>query len=101
MRGIAQAVVAVQMVSEATKRIPPGLHDLTFYSENDEWIFLRSDHPNMCSDCTSYNGDIYPGAELRSAFPYHTILDANTIAASVHPNCSCLLIRAISTGNYV
>lgn len=98
--GIVGAVAAVQMVDEARSRIPDGLRGLTFYSADDEWLFLGSGHPHMCGDCASYDGDIYSGDELRSAFPYHTILDENTIAASVHPNCSCLLTRAVSVGGY-
>lgn len=91
---IVGAVAAVQTVIESKSRIPDGLRGLTFYSETDEWMFLGSDHPNMCSDCTSYDGDIYFGTELRSTFPYHTIIDENNIAAQVHPNCTCLLVRA-------
>jgi hypothetical protein len=97
---IVEAVVAVQIVEGAKRRIPDGLRGLTFYGEDDEWLFLQSDHPNMCGDCASYNGDVYSGSELRSTFPYHTILDENTIAASVHPNCSCLLLRAVSAVGY-
>jgi hypothetical protein len=99
--GIVEAVAAVQMVGEAKRRIPVGLRGLTFYSEDDEWVFLSSGHPNMCVDCADYEGDIYSGTELRSAFPYHTIIDENTIAASVHPNCSCLLMRAVSMGGFL
>jgi hypothetical protein len=98
--GIVEAVAAVQVVGEAKSRIPVGLRGLTFYGEDDEWLFLQSGHPNMCNDCASYDGDVYSGSELRSAFPYHTILDENTIAASVHPNCSCLLMRAVPMGGY-
>ncbi len=97
---IVEAVVAVQLLGEARSRIPDDLRGLTFYGEDDEWMFLGSGHPNMCGDCAGYEGDIYSGVELRSAFPYHTILDENTIAASVHPNCSCLLMRAVSAGGY-
>ncbi len=96
--GVVEAVIAVQVISEAKSRIPPGLRGLTFYGEGDEWVFLSSGHPNMCGDCADYDGDTFFGSELRSAFPYHVILDENTIAASVHPNCSCLLVRAISAG---
>jgi hypothetical protein len=98
---IVGAVEAAKVVDEAKRRIPDELRGLTFYGEYDEWMFLSSGHPHMCADCASYEGDIYWGTELRSTFPYHTILDANTIAASVHPNCSCLLLRAISVGGYM
>ncbi len=98
MLEIVEAVLAVQLVDEAAKRIPGGLRGLTFYGENDEWLFLSSGHPHMCSDCSAYDGDVYSGKELRSTFRYHKILDKNTIAALVHPNCTCLLIRMVSLG---
>jgi hypothetical protein len=99
--GIVKAVAAVQLVGEAKSRIPVGLQGLTFYSQRDEWVFLSSGHPNICADCVDCDGNVFLGSELRSAFPYHTILDENIIAASVHPNCSCLLLRAISVGGYM
>ncbi len=93
--GIIEAAAAVQLFSEATRRISSWLSSITFYGENDQWLFLQSGHPNMCKDCASNNGVIYSGDELRSIFPYHVILDTDTIAAYVHPNCTCLLLRAI------
>lgn len=95
--GVVEAVVAVQSVFEATSRIPSGLRGSTFYGEGDEWVFLSSGHPNMCGDCEGYEGDIFSGSELRRLFPYHTIVDENTIAANVHPHCGCLLMRAFSS----
>jgi hypothetical protein len=91
---IVGAVVAVQSVFEATSRIPSGLRGLTFYGVDDEWLFLESGHKNMCDDCGSFNLQIFSGRELRRRFPYHRILDANTIAAMVHLHCGCLLVRA-------
>jgi hypothetical protein len=98
---IVEAVAAVQVIDEAQSRIPVGLRGLTFYGEDDEWLFLQSGHPNMCNDCAACDGNVYSGSELRSVFPYHTIIDENTIAASVHPNCSCLLLRAVSMGSFL
>lgn len=92
---IVEAVVAVQSVFEATSRIPSGMRGLTFYGAGDEWLFLESGHKNMCDDCGSFNLQIFSGRELRRLFPYHRILDANTIEALVHPNCSCFLVRVV------
>jgi len=70
--------------------------DLTYFSLFDHWDLQAQWDERLCVWCKRmeqvgiYNGDV-----LRRWFPYLEILDMNTIAANVHPNCRCLLVRII------
>ena len=91
-------VEAVLLVREARSRVPADLKGYTFYGKDDEWLFLESGHKNMCADCASFHLEVFSGRDLRRVFPNHAILDADSIAANMHPHCSCLLIRVIKSG---
>jgi len=85
------------LIVKATKRIPKDMHNVTYYSANDLWMYVESEHPNMCEECHSYNLDFYAGTDLRTLFEYHEILDQNFIAVNVHPNCQCKLVRVLTS----
>ena len=87
------AVRAVEMFEGAKKRKGDVYGDVTFFSANDEWLFLQSDHPNMCPECSSYDQDTYFGNSVRGMFPYLMIIDENSMNPSVHPSCGCILTR--------
>jgi len=76
-----------------TAQRDPSGHGVTFFGENDQWMFLRSDHPNMCDTCAGYHLTQYFGGELRSEFPNLIVVDENSVYPQVHPNCFCLLTR--------
>jgi hypothetical protein len=44
---------------------------------------------------------VFTGLELRAAFPWLEIVDANTIWARVHPNCRCKLWRITNPLDYL
>lgn len=88
-----EIVNVIEAVEKSKTRIPDKLRGPSYYSAYDEWQFLRSDHPNMCSECDSYHLEYYNGADLRPLFPYHEIQDENLIYPKVHPNCYCTLVR--------
>lgn len=83
---------AVQAI-DSLKRKPEYLKPITFFASTDEWLYIESSHPNMCSECHSYNHDVYFGSELRGLFPFLEIVDENTIYVHVHPHCECILTR--------
>jgi hypothetical protein len=90
---ILEAVQAVKAVEKAKQRIPKEIRGVTFYSTNDNWQYYESESQNMCSDCHSYNLDVYSGDELRSSFPYHEVVNESFIYAHVHPHCVCFMVR--------
>lgn len=91
---IIQVAKAVQAVIDRTW-IPEDLKGSRFFSVEDLWIFIPHYDDRLCGECAEFALGIpfIPGAQLRSSFPYMEILDENTIAANVHPNCRCELIR--------
>lgn len=102
-----EAVVAVIAVEEgAKKRIDfPQRSGVTYYSENDIWLFDARSDTKVCNRCRMYQrwSDVMGGIRgnlLRTEFPYHVILDEITIGGPepdggglVHPNCRCVLKR--------
>lgn len=83
-------------VVDATQRIPHELvpHDVTFFSDLDQWSYVAL--TEACESCLEYeSGTIYPGSSLRSLFPYLEVIDIDTIAVNVHPNCQCYLERIV------
>ena len=89
-------VAAVMAVEGAKKRKKTAYGNVTFFGSNDQWIFLQSDHPNMCKVCQGLDQDQYFGNEIRGLFPYLQIVGENTINPSVHPSCSCILSRVFT-----
>lgn len=85
---------------EATKRIHPRsiatLGKATFYSEQDVWLFQGVLDTKICPVCqTAVDIGEFRGNHLRMDFPYHEIVDVDTIDANVHPHCRCTLVRKL------
>ena len=73
--------------------IPSDLKGLsTFFSEYDVWDYGIT-NVNTCKVCEGNMVGVYQGHELRSLFPYLVVMDEDTIAPHVHPNCACVLNR--------
>ena len=90
---LVEIIEVIEAFEGATKRIPVKFGNITFFGSEDQWTFIRSDHPNMCPECDSYHLNTYFGNSIRSEFPWLQIRDENTIYPSVHPNCYCTLVR--------
>jgi len=95
-------VRAVQIV-EAIQRIPkPQLPNVTYYSVFDHWKF-QTRGPAPCKLCRAADTiGVFRGDQLRTWFPFHVILDVNTIGGKeeggrglVHPHCYCELVREL------
>ena len=89
-----KAVVALG----ALQRIPEPreLYGLTYFSIHDIWLYQEVSDHKTCELCRRYaEHEDYHGNRLRMLFPYLEILDEYTIAANVHPNCRCVLVRYI------
>lgn len=86
---VIQAVIDASWIPEALKG------KARFFSVEDLWIFIPHYDEKLCPDCAAFALGIpfIPGNQLRSSFPYLEILDPDTIAAHVHPNCRCELVR--------
>ena len=79
-------------VLEAVRRIPDGIsRRRPFFTQGTLWFFLAT--AGACPTCQGYSGSIFAGDELRSEFPYLNVLDEDTIAPDIHPNCNCTLHR--------
>ena len=97
------AVLAVQAVEKAKKRVPPSRPGVTYFSENDVWLFNARSDTKVCMLCRiAEEIEHFRGNELRMNFPFLVILDENTIGGPepdggglVHPNCRCYLSRLI------
>ena len=98
-------MIRVVEVVKAIQRIPKPIRpDVTFFSENDVWLFQARQDTKVCQLCQKYETAYqWRGNNLRLEFPYLTILDQNTIGGSepdgdglVHPNCRCRLVRLIA-----
>lgn len=84
------------MVTEATKRKPSDFEDLTFFSEEDVWLYDATLDSKVCVLCrTAEDIEQFRGNNLRMNFPYLEIIDKITIRPKVHPNCRCVLIRLL------
>jgi len=91
---LSSIISAIRLIQQNDKRwVPESLRGLGFFGKLDEWIFVSSDHENMCEDCAHYNGQVFYGDELRTIFPYLEVRDANLIYPRVHPHCGCELVR--------
>jgi len=96
--GVVEAVKAVQRI-KLEHRHEPG-PTATFFSEHDVWLYVAVIDSKVCEACRENEkwSDIhggFKGDHLRSHFPYLEIIDVNTIAANVHPNCRCYLTRKL------
>ena len=82
----------------ALQRIPqPQRRGVTYYSDRDIWLFQSVFDERRCDVCGMFEDiEEINGGALRNMFPYHEILDENTIAANVHPNCRCYLVRKLA-----
>jgi len=62
------------------------------YDPHVWWIFdARVTSPRTCPVCLALDGTKYRGDELANAFPYHVVLNVNTVKPMVHPHCRCRL----------
>lgn len=87
---------AVKRIQAADKRwIPEELTGTRYFSVEDLWIYIPHYDVKLCDECAEFALGIpyIPGSQLRSTFPWLEIKDENTIAANVHPNCRCELVR--------
>ena len=92
---IARVVEIVRAVE--AKRIDfPTRYGVTFFSENDVWLFDATLDSKVCKVCrVAEEIGEFRGNNLRLNFPYWEIIDENTILPHVHPNCRCVLKRVI------
>lgn len=94
-------------VVKATQRIPSGLRpSVTFFSENDVWLYDATLDTKVCDYCRAAEeiGE-FRGNNLRLNFPDLEIVDENTILPHVHvtlgwvspdeDTCRCVLKRVI------
>jgi len=97
-------LLAAIVVHESLQRIPqPQRSGVTYYSELDTWLFHAIMDTRTCDLCRHYEDmEEIRGDQLRLEFPYHVILDENTIVGPapdgsglVHPNCRCYLTRLL------
>jgi len=85
---VKEVVATVIAVREAKQRIFIG--GATFYSVNDIWLYIEISDDKLCDVCHAnahMEGGEYKGNRIRGFFPYHEILDINTIKVNQHPNC--------------
>jgi len=91
---VKEVVAAVIAVREAKQRIFIG--GATFYSVNDIWLYIEISDDKLCDVCHAnahMEGGEYKGNRIRGFFPYHEILDINTIKVNQHPHCRCIMVR--------
>jgi len=88
-----EVLAAVEAVEYMEARKPAIYGDLTFYGSHDQWMLTAYNTGNTCDVCGDLDGDTFYGYDLRRMFPYHVIVDENTIAAKIHPYCACVLSR--------
>lgn len=102
-----QAVVAAVLAHEAKTRIDfPLRPGVTFFSENDVWLYDATLDGKVCDHCRAAEiiGE-FRGNNLRMNFPDLEIIDENTILPHVHvtlgwrsledDTCRCVLKRVI------
>jgi len=97
------AVLAVQAVQEARKRIPDEYKHLSYFSANDIWYYIDTPSTDPkhaeCEFCKRYRSRDFAGNQLRSVFPDLTVESENLIYPNVHmtlwgeSTCKCTLIR--------
>lgn len=99
---IFEVVEAVRAVEGAKlRRTFPTRYGVTFFSEQDVWLYQAVMDARTCPVCTSHEdqGEFH-GSHLRAKFPYLEIIDENTIKVHAHmprdDNCRCLLVRKIA-----
>lgn len=89
-----RAAMATRAVIDASW-IPEELRGNRFFSVEDIWTYVSEWGDTTCEACKEFALGVpfFPGNQLRSSFPWLEIEDENTIAANVHPNCKCKLLR--------
>jgi len=93
-----QELISVVEAVKAVSRIPTPRErvGLTYFSHQDLWLFQEVVDEVTCEDCRRFaEHDEFHGNHLRINFPYLEIMDDSTIAANIHPNCRCFLVRLI------
>lgn len=89
-------LISVVKAVDAVTRIPEHRLGVTFFSEEDVWIFDATLDNRTCVLCrTAEEIREFRGNNLRVNFPYLEIIDMNTIYPNVHPNCRCVLRRLL------
>jgi hypothetical protein len=104
------AVLAVQAVQEARKRIPDEYKHLSYFGAYDLWYYI--DTPNTtpghseCETCMQFRAHNFAGNQLRQYFPDLTIESENLIYPNVHmtlwgtDTCKCTLIRVTDNPDF-
>lgn len=98
-----RAVEAVLAVKARQRIETPQIPNVTYFSENDVWLFNARSDTKVCPTCRAAETiEHFRGNNLRINFPNLVILDENTIGGPepdggglVHPNCRCFLNRVI------
>lgn len=94
-----EAIHAVQLV-KAAKRITIDVPEaITFFSANDEWIYVAVSDNRVCIDCLQYENQTLTGAMLRTLFPFLEVADLETVLPHTHPSCRCRLERTLYWGD--
>lgn len=100
---VVRVVQSVQALQKARQRKIPTRPGVTFFSENDVWVYDARADTKVCPTCRiAETIEHFRGNNLRINFPNLVILDENTIGGPepgggglVHPNCRCFLHRVI------
>ena len=87
-----QVLEAVEAALDPRNRIPLAYRaGDTFFDSWDFWDYEAG--PDCCIRCGRWNGVTLPGDIVAWSFPWLEVLDAETIAPMVHPNCMCRFRR--------
>jgi hypothetical protein len=96
---LSQKLIAIVEAVKATRRIKPehrGEFNATFFSRLDFWTYHAVFDTKLCDRCAEHaKTKMFAGSDLRRIFPNLEIIDVNIIAANVHPNCRCFLMRQL------
>lgn len=96
MSQIANIVEVVKAVEAKKRKDFPLRPGVTFFSEQDVWLFQEIQDERICIICrTAAIIDQFLGNNLRINFPRLELIDENLIKANVHKNCRCFLVRQI------
>ena len=98
-----QLIKIVKAVDAVKRRPVKAPANITFFSEEDVWVFQEVIDTKVCEICrTAARIEQFRGNNLRMNFPYLVILNMNEIGGGeldgnglVHPNCRCRLVRVL------
>lgn len=96
-----QVINVVQVVKATQRILEPQRRNVTYFSENDLWLFNAVMDTKVCQTCRiAERIEYFRGNNLRVNFPNLVILDEFTIGGPeadggglVHPHCRCFLVR--------